>query len=163
MTDPTPLVAVTTGFEATEQLPTADGGLGVFAALGLGPATVLELAERAELPERSARVLADALVGLGLLEHVDGRYRNTPVSEACLARPVPRTCRTPSDAPDHPRRADAARRGPTVPDGSRATGGRDRAAGGQPARALPPTGAGLPCPAAGPLAGGPRLVIAEAV
>ncbi|WP_433273574.1 methyltransferase [Actinosynnema sp. CS-041913] len=84
MTDPTPLVAVATGFMAAKQLFAASE-LGVFAALGLGPATALELAERAELPERSARILADAMVGLGLLEHTDGRYSNTPVSEAYLA------------------------------------------------------------------------------
>ncbi len=84
MTDPTPLVTVATGFMAAKQLFAASE-LGVFAALDLGPATALELAERAELPERSARILADAMVGLGLLEHAEGRYRNTAATSAYLA------------------------------------------------------------------------------
>ncbi|GAA1337157.1 methyltransferase [Saccharothrix algeriensis] len=84
MTDPTPLVAVATGFMAAKQLFAASE-LGVFSALALGPANSLELAERAELPERSARILADAMVGLDLLEHRDGKYANTPVTEAYLA------------------------------------------------------------------------------
>ncbi|CCH30736.1 methyltransferase dimerization domain-containing protein [Actinosynnema sp. NPDC047251] len=84
MTDPTALVTVATGYMAAKQLFAASE-LGVFSALALGPASCLELAERAELPERSARILGDAMVGLGLLEHRDGKYANTPVTEAYLA------------------------------------------------------------------------------
>ncbi|MEU4805309.1 methyltransferase [Actinosynnema sp. NPDC023587] len=84
MTDPTALVTVATGYMAAKQLFAASE-LGVFSALALGPATSLQLAERAELPERTARILGDAMVGLGLLEHREGRYANTPVTEAYLA------------------------------------------------------------------------------
>ncbi|MFJ6673430.1 methyltransferase [Actinosynnema sp. NPDC091369] len=80
MTYPTPPVAAEQLFAASE--------LGVFAALDLGPATVLELAERAELPERSARVLADSMVGLGLLEHADGRYRYAQSMRTAESGPI---------------------------------------------------------------------------
>ncbi|MGW5051608.1 methyltransferase [Actinokineospora sp. NPDC004072] len=81
MTDPTPLVAAATGFMAAKQLFAASE-LGVFTAL---PGTAAEVAERTGLPERSARILADAMVGLGLVEFADGRYANTEVTAAYLA------------------------------------------------------------------------------
>ncbi|UVS80040.1 acetylserotonin O-methyltransferase [Actinokineospora sp. UTMC 2448] len=81
MTDPTPLVAAATGFMAAKQLFAASE-LGVFAAL---PGTAAEVAERAGLPERSARILADAMVGMGLVTHADGVYANTEVTSAYLA------------------------------------------------------------------------------
>lgn len=81
MTDPTPLVAAATGFMAAKQLFAASE-LGVFGAL---PGTAAEVAERTGLPERSARILADAMVGLGLLAHDGGRYANTEATAAYLA------------------------------------------------------------------------------
>ncbi|GAA3853092.1 hypothetical protein GCM10022243_18340 [Saccharothrix violaceirubra] len=84
MTDPTPLVNVATGFMAAKQLFAASE-LGVFAALAAGPATSAELAERAGLPERTARILADAMVGLELLAFADGKYTNTAVTAEYLS------------------------------------------------------------------------------
>ncbi|MFE9748026.1 methyltransferase [Saccharothrix saharensis] len=103
MTDLTPPVAVTTGFTAAEQLFAASEPA-VSAALDLGPATALELAERAELPERSARVLADSMVCLGLLEHADGRYRTTAATSTYLAGRRGLDLRASRDARSHPHR-----------------------------------------------------------
>ncbi|CRK57848.1 polyketide synthesis 8-O-methyltransferase [Alloactinosynnema sp. L-07] len=81
MTDPTPLVAAASGFMAAKQLFAA-AELGVFAAL---PGTSAEVAARAGLPERSTRILADAMVGMGLVSYSDGVYANTEVTSAYLA------------------------------------------------------------------------------
>ncbi|GAA3043281.1 acetylserotonin O-methyltransferase [Actinokineospora globicatena] len=82
--DPTPLAAVASGFMAAKQLFAASE-LGVFAALGAGATTTTEVADAAGLPERSARVLLDAMVGLGLVSYVDGAYRNTDATAAYLS------------------------------------------------------------------------------
>ena len=58
--------------------------LGVFAALGDGPATAGELAARAGVPERGMRILCDFLTIIGLIERVDGRYTHTPTSAVFL-------------------------------------------------------------------------------
>jgi hypothetical protein len=81
--DPTPIVRIATGFMAAKQLFTASSS-GLFAALAGGPLPVAELAARTSLPERSARILADAMVGLGLLDFADGRYHNSPAASAYL-------------------------------------------------------------------------------
>lgn len=82
--DPTPILAVATGFMAAKQLFAASE-LGVFATLGTEPLPAGTLAERTGLPERSARILADAMVGLGLLTFADGRYHNSPAATEYLA------------------------------------------------------------------------------
>lgn len=82
--DPTRLVAAATGFMAAKQLFTASD-TGLFAALRDGPLTEDDLARHTGLPARSARILADAMVGLGLLEHRLGGYHNSPVADAYLA------------------------------------------------------------------------------
>ncbi|GII85802.1 methyltransferase [Sphaerisporangium siamense] len=82
--DPSPIVSVATGFMAAKQLFAA-GEVGLFAALADGPLTAAELAGRAGIPERSARILADAMTGLGLLAFEDGRYRNEAAADAYLA------------------------------------------------------------------------------
>lgn len=50
--------------------------VGLFAVLGNGWATLEEIAEGCHLPERTTRMLLDALVMFRLLEYADGRYRN---------------------------------------------------------------------------------------
>ncbi len=52
--------------------------LGLFEALGEESLSGAALARRLEADPRGTRILADALVALGLLEKVDGAYRNTP-------------------------------------------------------------------------------------
>lgn len=81
--DPTPIVRVATGFMAAKQLFAASE-CGLFAALADGPLPASALAERTGLPERSVRILADAMVGLGLLGF-DGRYQNFPAAQEYLA------------------------------------------------------------------------------
>lgn len=81
--DPTPIVKVATGFMAAKQLFAASEH-GLFEALAGGPLPVSALAERTGLPERSARILADAMVGLGLLTF-DGEYHNGSAVQEYLA------------------------------------------------------------------------------
>jgi Dimerisation domain len=80
--DPTPIVGVATGFMAAKQLFAASEH-GLFEELADGPLRAEELASRTGLPLRSARILADAMVGLGLLSF-DGRYHNTPATQEYL-------------------------------------------------------------------------------
>lgn len=80
--DPGPIVRVATGFMAAKQLFAASAH-GLFEALAAGPLPADELASRTGLPARSARILADAMVGLGLLSF-DGRYHNGPAAQEYL-------------------------------------------------------------------------------
>ncbi|GAA3004624.1 acetylserotonin O-methyltransferase [Actinokineospora diospyrosa] len=82
--DPSPLAKVASGFMAAKQFFAASE-LGVFAALADGPATSAAVAESAGVPERSARILLDAMVGLELLTYADGQYTNTAATSAYLA------------------------------------------------------------------------------
>lgn len=81
---PAAIVDIATGYMAAKQLFAASEA-GIFAALSRGPATAAELAGRAGLPERTARILADTLSGLGLLTRADGAYANAPAAARYLA------------------------------------------------------------------------------
>lgn len=63
--------------------------LGVFAALAPRPLDTEELAAAIEAHPRGARILADALVSLGLLAKEGGRYRNAPAAEEVLLPEAP--------------------------------------------------------------------------
>lgn len=63
--------------------------LGVFDALADGAATEEELRKELGLHARSAADFFDALVALGVLEREDGRYSNTPDTEAFLVSGKP--------------------------------------------------------------------------
>jgi len=64
--------------------------LGVFTELGKGPLDRASLAERCGLHGRSAEDFLDALVSLGMLTRDDdGRYANTPDTDAFLDRRKP--------------------------------------------------------------------------
>ena len=58
--------------------------LGLFAALVEGPLDAAALGARIQCPARSTAMLADALVGTGVLSKADGRYGLTPVAETFL-------------------------------------------------------------------------------
>lgn len=58
--------------------------LGVFDALGDGPATSAQLAARAGVPERGMRILCDCLTITGLITRTDGHYAHTPTSAIFL-------------------------------------------------------------------------------
>jgi SAM-dependent methyltransferase len=63
--------------------------LGLFDALAAGPLDADTLAQRLGVPERGARLLANALAAIGLLDGTDGRYRLGPQSAAYLVRDRP--------------------------------------------------------------------------
>jgi SAM-dependent methyltransferase len=68
--------------------------LGVFDALHESPASAPELAERLELDPLGAETLLTTLVTLGYVEEVDGRLRNTAVSERQLVSSSPESIAT---------------------------------------------------------------------
>jgi O-methyltransferase/methyltransferase family protein len=76
------------GFMASKMLFAA-GDIGLFEALGGGPATADEIAARTKIPVRSLRVVANAMVALGLLSLENGGYRNTDVAQTFLAGRTP--------------------------------------------------------------------------
>lgn len=76
------------GFMAARQLFAATD-VGLFEALAGGPATLGELAGRTDTPPRPTRIVADAMVSVGLLEKEDGAYRNTPEAATFLGGETP--------------------------------------------------------------------------
>ncbi|CAL9655344.1 class I SAM-dependent methyltransferase [Streptomyces sp. enrichment culture] len=61
----------------------------LFTHLENGAGTASELAARAEISERGAQTLLDGLVSVGLVELVEGRYRNTPEAALYLVEDTP--------------------------------------------------------------------------
>ena len=82
--NPEPIMRLATGFMAAKHLFAANE-LGIFEALGDSEATVEQLAARTGLTPRAARISADAMVALELLERRDDRYRNSRLSATFLA------------------------------------------------------------------------------
>lgn len=78
-----PILALLGGFRAAKFLMAADE-LGVFEALDGAPADVAALAARTGLTIRAARITADALVAVGLLERDGDCYRNSAAVAAHL-------------------------------------------------------------------------------
>jgi SAM-dependent methyltransferase len=76
------------GFMASKPLFAASE-LGLFEALGEGPVDLAGLAARTGLTPRTARISADAMVALGLLERHADRYANTPAAATFLAGNTP--------------------------------------------------------------------------
>lgn len=87
---PEPILRLASGFMAAKHLFAANE-LGLFEALADAPATLDALAARTGLTRRAARITADAMVALGLLEHEGDHYRNGPVADQYL------TGRSPAD------------------------------------------------------------------
>lgn len=84
-----PLMALSTGFWAFKTLAAAHE-LGLFDHLADGAGTtVAEFAQASHLHPRPAEMLLTGCAALGLLAKPDGRYRNTPLSEAYLVRGKP--------------------------------------------------------------------------
>ncbi|MGA4850153.1 methyltransferase [Streptomyces sp. G5(2025)] len=81
--DPGPLIRLTIADCAAKVLHSAVT-LGVFGALAKSPADAAELARRTGTHHRMVPDFLDALVGLGLLERTEGRYRNSPLARAYL-------------------------------------------------------------------------------
>ncbi|MFK3984385.1 methyltransferase [Micromonospora sp. NPDC050397] len=82
--NPARITGVASGFMTAKALFVA-AEVGLFAALPDDGATAETIAQRCQLPVRSARAIADLLVATGLVEHDGERYRNAPDTEAFLA------------------------------------------------------------------------------
>jgi ubiquinone/menaquinone biosynthesis C-methylase UbiE len=80
---PEPIMKIATGFMAAKFLFAAND-IGLFEALAGGPASLEEIAGRISVPPRTTAIVAAAMVGLGLIEQADGRYRNSGVVAAFL-------------------------------------------------------------------------------
>jgi SAM-dependent methyltransferase len=93
-TEPSPaaIMQLASGFMAAKHLFAANQ-LGLFEALADSPATLDALAARTGLTRRAARISADAMVALGLLEVQDGTYRNGTAAARFLAGPGPHDLR----------------------------------------------------------------------
>jgi hypothetical protein len=81
---PEPIFHAWTGFMASKHLFVANE-IGLFEQMAVGPATLEELATRTAVPRRTLRVIADAMVALGLARREDGQYSNTPVTATFLS------------------------------------------------------------------------------
>lgn len=81
---PEPIMRLASGFMAAKHLFAANQ-LGLFEALADSPATLDALAARTGLTRRAARISADAMVALGLLERQGDTYHNGEVAATFLA------------------------------------------------------------------------------
>ncbi|MDH6113753.1 SAM-dependent methyltransferase [Kitasatospora sp. MAP12-15] len=81
--DPGPLIRMTIADCGAKVLHSAVT-LGVFEALAEGPTDGIRVSERTGLHPRMAQDFLDALAGLGLLERVEGHYRNSALAQAYL-------------------------------------------------------------------------------
>jgi SAM-dependent methyltransferase len=80
---PEPILQLAAGFMAAKHLFAASE-LGVFETLADAPATLDALAARTGLTRRAARIGADAMVALGLLQRDGDVYRNGPAADRYL-------------------------------------------------------------------------------
>jgi hypothetical protein len=84
-----PLMALSSGFWDFKTMAAAHD-LNLFSLLAGGASTTAaELSEMLLIARRPAEMLLTGCAALGLLEKADGRYRNTPLSEAYLVRGNP--------------------------------------------------------------------------
>lgn len=86
--NPEPILRLASGFMAAKHLFAASE-LGLFEALADAPAPLDALAARTGLSQRAARISADAMVALGLLERDGDTYRNGAAAEHFLAGRTP--------------------------------------------------------------------------
>lgn len=85
-TDVTPdsILQLAVGFMAAKHLFVAIE-IDLFGGLADGPATLDKLAERADIPRRTARISVDAMVALGLVERSGNQYRNGAAAATYLS------------------------------------------------------------------------------
>ena len=82
--NPDHVFQIAQGFMASKHLFAASE-LGLFEALGQGPVDLDGLAARTGLTRRTARISADAMVAIGMLERKGDVYANSPVAAAFLS------------------------------------------------------------------------------
>jgi ubiquinone/menaquinone biosynthesis C-methylase UbiE len=80
---PDPIFQIASGFMAAKHLFVANE-VGVFAGLAKGPRTLDELAKHTGVAQHRLRILADAMVALGLLQRQGEQYQNGSVAAAFL-------------------------------------------------------------------------------
>ncbi len=85
---PDPILRLASGFMAAKHLFAASE-LGMFEALADAPAPLDALAARTGLTPRAARISADAVAALGILERDADVYRNSPTADRFLAGKAP--------------------------------------------------------------------------
>jgi ubiquinone/menaquinone biosynthesis C-methylase UbiE len=85
---PEPIIRLASGFMAAKHLFAASE-LGLFEALAESPTTIDGLAARTGLTRRAARISADAMVALGLLERDGDTYRNGEAAATFLTGQSP--------------------------------------------------------------------------
>jgi ubiquinone/menaquinone biosynthesis C-methylase UbiE len=85
---PDSIMEVARGFMAAKHLFAACS-IGIFEALADGPAPLAQIAARAGISERAARISADAMVALGFLDVEHGRYSNGAEAGTFLAGRTP--------------------------------------------------------------------------
>lgn len=85
---PERIFEIAQGFMASKHLFAASE-LGLFEVLGEGPVDLDGLAARTGLTRRTARISADAMVAIGLLERQGDRYANSPVAATFLSGQTP--------------------------------------------------------------------------
>jgi ubiquinone/menaquinone biosynthesis C-methylase UbiE len=81
---PEPIMKIAMGFMAAKHLFIASA-IGLFEALGAGPASLEEIAQKTDVPVRTLGIIAAAMVSLGLIERQGDRYQNGVVAAAFLA------------------------------------------------------------------------------
>jgi cyclopropane fatty-acyl-phospholipid synthase-like methyltransferase len=85
---PDSIIQVASGFMASKHLYVANE-VGLFEHLAEGPLTLDELSERTGVPRRTIRILADAMVALGLVDRQGDGYQNGPVAATYLSGRTP--------------------------------------------------------------------------
>ena len=81
---PEPIIKIAVGYMAAKLLFIASE-IGMFEKLARGSLTLETLAERMVVPSRTTRIVADAMVTVGLLERRGDHYHNTEVAAAFLS------------------------------------------------------------------------------
>ena len=81
---PAPIMRIALGFMAAKHLFVASD-IGLFEMLASAPATLDELVLKCDVPHRTLRISADAMVSLGLLVKQGDRYSNTETTAAFLS------------------------------------------------------------------------------
>ena len=87
-TSPDLILQTAAGFMMSKHLFAAND-LGLFEKLADRPLTLDDLAQDLNIPPRTARITADAMVALRFLEKQDDRYRNSSVSQTFLSGKTP--------------------------------------------------------------------------
>jgi SAM-dependent methyltransferase len=90
MTEITPdaILQIATSFMASKHLFVANE-VGLFESLAEGPGTPDDLSQRTGVPRSTIRILADAMVALGLLERQAEHYQNGPLAATFLSGQTP--------------------------------------------------------------------------